>query len=416
MGEHYNLRWNNYSNNLIQVFSEHQHQEILVDVVLICEGQYVRAHKLILSACSSFFQEMFKAYGNISNPFIVMNGIKLAHLRHIIEFIYHGEIKVLDSDLEGVLALGEYFQVKGLCSVKVKHSLQPEETKSVPQSTAVATSPKLRSINSNLGHPNQTPSVSPRSVNNNTPNRTEIESKQITKVVEDEHFSHNSENTNSFEKNMKTRLAQLSDSEQPVKKKPKSQIVFKEEFSHEMKSCLDNKSVSREDKEVKKNIGILENANFKDIPKSGLTYVSEKKEVGSTVPAIEETIDVKPEKIPRPANAFMIFANEWRKKLSVEHPGDNSKSISVKLGNLWKSLSSETRESYYSAARQAQLEHQLKYPGYYVHMPASTKINMMERRKTVDGIDSSDLKESDEDLQIIENQEDVSNGTNIPHP
>lgn len=25
--------------------------------------------------------------------------------------------------------------------------------------------------------------------------------------------------------------------------------------------------------------------------------------------------------IPRPPNAFMIFAAEWRKKLAVEHPG-----------------------------------------------------------------------------------------------
>lgn len=31
--------------------------------------------------------------------------------------------------------------------------------------------------------------------------------------------------------------------------------------------------------------------------------------------------DKKGDNIPRPPNAFMIFANEWRKKLSVEHPG-----------------------------------------------------------------------------------------------
>ncbi|KAK0174753.1 hypothetical protein PV327_010487 [Microctonus hyperodae] len=36
-------------------------------------------------------------------------------------------------------------------------------------------------------------------------------------------------------------------------------------------------------------------------------------------------------KIPRPANAFMLFANEWRKKLAVENPRESNKDISVRL-------------------------------------------------------------------------------------
>lgn len=52
-----------------------------------------------------------------------MNGIQYNHLKHIIDFMYQGEIKVLDSDLEGVLALGESLQVKGLCSVKLRQKI-----------------------------------------------------------------------------------------------------------------------------------------------------------------------------------------------------------------------------------------------------------------------------------------------------
>lgn len=36
------------------------------------------------------------------------------------------------------------------------------------------------------------------------------------------------------------------------------------------------------------------------------------------------TVDLEKDnknEIPRPPNAFMIFTNEWRKKLAVEHPG-----------------------------------------------------------------------------------------------
>ena len=37
------------------------------------------------------------------------------------------------------------------------------------------------------------------------------------------------------------------------------------------------------------------------------------------------------QKIPRPANAFMLFANEWRKRLAIENPRESNKDISVRL-------------------------------------------------------------------------------------
>lgn len=36
-------------------------------------------------------------------------------------------------------------------------------------------------------------------------------------------------------------------------------------------------------------------------------------------------------KIPRPANAFMLFANEWRRKLAAQNPRESNKDISVRL-------------------------------------------------------------------------------------
>lgn len=41
-------------------------------------------------------------------------------------------------------------------------------------------------------------------------------------------------------------------------------------------------------------------------------------------------------KIPRPANAFMLFANEWRKKLASENPRESNKDISVRFNILVK--------------------------------------------------------------------------------
>lgn len=47
------------------------------------------------------------------------------------------------------------------------------------------------------------------------------------------------------------------------------------------------------------------------------------------------TVGVK-RKIPRPANAFMLFANEWRRKLAAENPRESNKDISVRLVHFFK--------------------------------------------------------------------------------
>lgn len=59
-----------------------------------------------------------------------------------------------------------------------------------------------------------------------------------------------------------------------------------------------------------------------------------------------------------------------REYISVENvlylPAEESnKEISVRLGMMWKNLSSDTKENYYSASRKADEEHKRKYPGYY---------------------------------------------------
>ncbi|XP_026671684.1 uncharacterized protein LOC113464688 [Ceratina calcarata] len=68
-------------------------------------------------------------------------------------------------------------------------------------------------------------------------------------------------------------------------------------------------------------------------------------------------------KIPRPANAFMLFANEWRKKLAAENPRESNKDISVRLGVLWKSMAKDVKEKYFALAREVDAEHKRKYPG-----------------------------------------------------
>lgn len=56
MSQRFCLRWNNHQANLLSVFDQLLHDESFVDVTLAVDGQYLRAHKMVLSACSPYFQ------------------------------------------------------------------------------------------------------------------------------------------------------------------------------------------------------------------------------------------------------------------------------------------------------------------------------------------------------------------------
>lgn len=48
------LRWNNHQRTLISVFDSLLESGTLVDCTLAAEGQYLKAHKVVLSACSPY--------------------------------------------------------------------------------------------------------------------------------------------------------------------------------------------------------------------------------------------------------------------------------------------------------------------------------------------------------------------------
>lgn len=58
--EQLTVHWNNYLNHITDAFGSLQNAEDLVDVTLSCERKTLKAHKMLLSACSSYFSDIFK--------------------------------------------------------------------------------------------------------------------------------------------------------------------------------------------------------------------------------------------------------------------------------------------------------------------------------------------------------------------
>lgn len=134
--EHYCLRWNNHQSNLLGVFSQLLESESLVDVTLACtEGPSIRAHKVVLSACSSYFQALFLDHPN-RHPIVILKDVRFTELRTLVDFMYKGEVNVEYCQLSALLKTAESLKVKGLAdmtNIDAAVSARDEHNKSSSQ-------------------------------------------------------------------------------------------------------------------------------------------------------------------------------------------------------------------------------------------------------------------------------------------
>ncbi|CAO1345381.1 unnamed protein product [Diamesa serratosioi] len=110
------LKWNNYQTNLTCVFDQLLQSESFVDVTLACDGNQIKAHKIVLSACSPYFQSLF--FENpCQHPIVVMRDVKWPELKSVVEFMYKGEINVSQDQIAPLIKIAEMLQIRGLAEV-----------------------------------------------------------------------------------------------------------------------------------------------------------------------------------------------------------------------------------------------------------------------------------------------------------
>ena len=60
--ENYCLRWNDYGPNITEGLRALREDKDFFDVTLACEDAHIPAHKVVLSACSPFFKNIFRRH------------------------------------------------------------------------------------------------------------------------------------------------------------------------------------------------------------------------------------------------------------------------------------------------------------------------------------------------------------------
>lgn len=111
--EQFSLVWNSFPTNLSSGLYTLLTDEHLVDVTLAAEGQILRAHKLILSVCSTYFRELFKG-NSCKHPIVILKDVNYRDLSAMLHFMYQGEVNIKQEDIASFLKVAEALQIKGL--------------------------------------------------------------------------------------------------------------------------------------------------------------------------------------------------------------------------------------------------------------------------------------------------------------
>ena len=103
MTETFSLEWNDFHSNLLNSMRNLRHGEHLQDVTLVGDDQQqLRANKLVLSFSSDYFNTVFMNNGQ-SNVVLCLQGLTKQDLQNCLDYMYYGEVQILQQDLERFL-------------------------------------------------------------------------------------------------------------------------------------------------------------------------------------------------------------------------------------------------------------------------------------------------------------------------
>ncbi|XP_071448088.1 broad-complex core protein isoforms 1/2/3/4/5-like isoform X2 [Hetaerina americana] len=111
------LRWNNFQSSLLASLPQLLDADDLTDVTLSAGGRNIRAHRVVLSACSQYFKDLFREMQTFQHPVIVLPQTTFSDLCSLVTFMYSGEVNIYQDQLAGLLATADVLHIRGLAEV-----------------------------------------------------------------------------------------------------------------------------------------------------------------------------------------------------------------------------------------------------------------------------------------------------------
>ena len=131
----YSLRWNQFQSSVTDSFRTFRREEVFHDVTLVSEDEVqMKSHRFLLSACSSFFQRILRSTDH-NQPLIYLNGVPSKQLGLVLDYIYQGEVKIFQDQLDEFLAVASKLRIEGLVNTNTaagnRSEAQPNSSSSL---------------------------------------------------------------------------------------------------------------------------------------------------------------------------------------------------------------------------------------------------------------------------------------------
>jgi len=109
------LKWSDYHTNVADSLKLMRADGDFLDTTVACSGsEQLQAHRVVLSAFSPYLKGMLRNNPQ-PNPVLIMPpNVRFVDLHSLLEFMYHGEVRVPADNLESLMQLAQLLKVKGL--------------------------------------------------------------------------------------------------------------------------------------------------------------------------------------------------------------------------------------------------------------------------------------------------------------
>lgn len=111
--EMYCFSSNKFESDVVNNWRELRRQTHFCDVTLACEDNQLKAHKVILAACSPVLNKLLTLNPH-QHPLLYLRGVKYKELVNLVDFMYQGEVNIAQEELNSFLAVAQELKIKGL--------------------------------------------------------------------------------------------------------------------------------------------------------------------------------------------------------------------------------------------------------------------------------------------------------------